>query len=301
MNVFKEKETFTENIAFIGMSAAMVAALSVVSAFLPLSSFAIILFLPLLAALTTYYCKDKYLLLYVFASIGISLLTTAYDITVTLFDVTPAILTGSLFGYLLKKKIPHTLTILIVSLLKLGLNYLMVILLKAIYGIDIIQSFLSLLNLQNKENISCIVPTFIFAYALIQESISFLVITLNAKNIEIKKASLYFDLGISLSALCFLALGFGLSFVSLTTGYLLASIGIYLTFAGGKSLLVKRPWYFYLLLGLLLLVSFYLSAYFYSSLPKGNAILLFLAFFVSISLCEVVSRLLFKDEKGEEE
>ncbi len=284
----------------MGVSAAMVAALSVLSCFLPLSSFIVILVLPLIAALTAYYSKDRYLLLYVFAAIGISLLTTAYDISVTLFDVTPAILTGTLFGYLLKKKIPHTLTILLVSLLKLGLNYLMVLLLKAIYGIDIIQSFLVILNIQGKENISCIVPTFIFAYALIQESISFLVITLNAKNISLKSSTKYLNLILSLCSLAFLGMGFGISFVSLTAGYLISAIGIYLCFAGGDSLLVKRPWYFYVLLAVLLLASFYLSAYFYSHLPKGNAILLFLTFFVSVSLCEVVSRLSFKDRKGEE-
>ena len=135
MALLKERKTPAENIAFMGISAGIVVAFGLLSTFLPLSSFLVILFLPLVCALTAFYCQDRYLIGYVAATIVVSLLTTVYDISVTLFDVVPAILTGTLFGFLLKKKISYSLTILIVSLLKLGLNYLMLLLLKGIYGL----------------------------------------------------------------------------------------------------------------------------------------------------------------------
>ncbi len=301
MKLFKEKETFTENIAFMGMSAGVVAALAVFSSFFPLSTFFIILFIPLLAALTAYYCQNKYLMLYIVGAISVSLIVTAYDISVTLFDVAPSILTGTAFGYLLKKRIPYTMTILIASLLKVGLNYLMLLLLKSIYGIDMIETFLTLLNLQDKEKVSFIIPSFIFGYSLIQETISFFVITLNTPDLKENAEPHLYSLIISSISILIVSLAFILSFLSPLTGYFLGSIGIYLSLAGGKALLRKHPIWFYIMLAILMAGSFYLSVFFYSSLSKDNSMLLFLTFFASLSLCEVISSLLFKNEKGGEE
>lgn len=301
MALLKERKTPAENIAFMGISAGIVVAFGLLSTFLPLSSFLVILFLPLVCALTAFYCQDRYLIGYVAATIVVSLLTTVYDISVTLFDVVPAILTGTLFGFLLKKKISSSLTILIVSLLKLGLNYLMLFLLKGIYGIDIIQSFLTLLRLENKEHIREIVPAFIFGYALIQESISFFVIILGSNSLETMTTKKVGSFVFAILSLAAMACSIGFSFLSYAVAYLFGALSIYLSFASSSSLFRKDPWWVYLGLGLLLALSFYLSAYFYASLPKQGVPLLFLSFFASISLCSGFSSLLFKNEKGVKE
>ena len=301
MALLKERKTPAENIAFMGISAGIVVAFGLLSTFLPLSSFLVILFLPLVCALTAFYCQDRYLIGYVAATIVVSLLTTVYDISVTLFDVVPAILTGTLFGFLLKKKISSSLTILIVSLLKLGLNYLMLLLLKGIYGVDIIESFLTLLGLENKEHIREIVPAFIFGYALIQESISFFVIIFGSNSLEAMATKKVSPFVFAILSLAGIACSIGFSFISYAVAYLFGALSIYLSFASSSSLFRKNPWWVYLGLGLLLALSFYLSAYFYSSLPKQRAPLLFLSFFASISLCSGFSSLLFKNEKGVKE
>lgn len=301
MALLKERKTPAENVAFMGISAGIVVALTLLSTFVPLSSFFVILFLPLVCALTAYYCQDRYLVGYIAATTAISLLTTAYDISVTLFDVIPALLTGTLFGFLLKKRISYSLSILLVSLLKLGLNYVMVLLLKGIYGIDIIHSFIVLLGLENEESIKEIVPLFIFGYALIQESISFFVIVLGSNSLEKMDSKRISPLIFGISSLIVIGLSFGLSFVSYAWSYLLGGIAIYLSLASSYSLFRKNPWWIYLLLGVLIVLSFYLSAYFYSSFAKGRWPLLFLSFFASISLCSGISSLLFKNGKGGEE
>ena len=290
MALLKERKTPAENIAFMGISAGIVVAFGLLSTFLPL-----------VCALTAFYCQDRYLIGYVAATIVVSLLTTVYDISVTLFDVVPAILTGTLFGFLLKKKISYSLTILIVSLLKLGLNYLMLLLLKGIYGIDIIQSFLTLLGLENKEHIREIVPAFIFGYALIQEGISFFVIILGSNSLETMTTKKVGSFVFAILSLAGIACSIGFSFISYAVAYLFGALSIYLSFASSSSLFRKNPWWVYLGLGFLLALSFYLSAYFYSSLPKQRAPLLFLSFFASISLCSGFSSLLFKNEKGVKE
>lgn len=301
MALLKERKTPAENIAFMGISAGIVVVLSLLATFFPLSSFLVILFLPLVCGLTAFYCQDRYLIGYVAATIVVSLLTTVYDISVTLFDVVPAVLTGTLFGFLLKKKISYSLSILLVSLLKLGLNYLMLLLLKGMYGVDIIESFLTLLGLESKEHIREIVPTFIFGYALIQEGISFFVIVLGSNSLEMMTPRKTVSFVFVILSLAGIACSIGFSFISYAVGYLFGALSIYLSFASSYPLFRKNPWWVYLILGLLLALFFYLSAYFYSSLPKERAPLLFLSFFASISLCSGISSLLFKNEKGVKE
>ena len=177
----------------------------------------------------------------------------------------------------------------------------MLLLLKGIYGVDIIESFLTLLGFENKEHIREIVPAFIFGYALIQESISFFVIIFGSNSLEAmatKKVSPFVFAILSLAAM---ACSIGFSFLSYAVAYLFGALSIYLSFASSSSLFRKNPWWVYLGLGLLLALSFYLSAYFYASLSNQRAPLLFLSFFASISLCSGFSSLLFKNEKGVKE
>ncbi len=299
MTIFRKREKPTENIAFMGISAGIVVAISLLSTFVPLSSLFVILFLPLVCALTTYYCEDKYLPFYIVGTIGVALLSTVYDLSVTLFDVTPAVFLGSFFGFLLKKNIPNTLTIFILSLLKVGLNYLMILLLKGIYGVDIIQTFIHLFSLEDKTNIYDLVPAFVFAYALIQVGISFVIISFTTQNLITTLPNNKMDIITSIIAILILGGAFGLGFVLPWLAYLLGAMGVYLSLASSKNIFRKNPWWVFLILAILLATSFYLSAFFYAKLEKGVAPLLFLSFFASVSLCSCISSLSFKEQKGE--
>ncbi len=301
MKFLRERETPNENIAFMGISAGVVVGFSLLCTFLPLSSLFVILFLPLICALTTYFCKDKYLPFYVIGSIVVSLLCTVYNISTTLFDVVPAIIIGSLFGFFLKKEFPLTITVFFLSLLKVGLNYLTLLLLKLIYGIDFIETIVKLLNLQDKAFVYDLVPTFMFIYALIQIFISLFIISIASPNLIIKKSKRELNIVLSISSLVFLFTSFGIGFVLPWLAYFLAAIGVYLSLASTKDLFRKNPWWLYMVLGILLFASFYIFAFFYAKLDKSVAPLLFLTFFVSISLCSCVSSLLFKESKGGKE
>ncbi len=299
MTFFRKRVKPTENIAFMGISAGIVVAISLLSTFVPLSSLFVILFLPLVCALTTYYCEDKYLPFYIVGTIAVSLITTVYDISVTLFDVTPAIVIGSFFGFFLKKNIPNVLSIFFLSLIKVGLNYLMILLLKGIYSVDIIETFIHLFKLENKTIIYQLVPTLIFAYALIQVGLSFVVISFTTTDLIAAKTNNNLNAFISIAALVILSTAFGMGFCLSWLSYLLAAIGIYLSLASSKNIFRKNPWWFFLILAILLIASFYLSAFFYDKLDKRVAPLLFLTFFASVSLCSCISSLLFKEQKGE--
>lgn len=303
MKLLSKRETPIENVTLMGLGAAINVALALLSTFIPFSSFFVILFLPLVSALVAFYCKDKYLLLYIIASAGVSLLSTCYDLSITLFDVIPALIIGTLFGFLMKKGFPNGYLILLASLVKVGLNYLMLLLLKLIYGVDIIDSLIQLINLQSVENIYQIVPTFIFGYSLIQELVCYIVIYLSTTSLideKVKFKDIYPSINFAASFL-FIGLGFGLSFISISIGYFLSAIGIYFSIASFMAIFKKNPWWIYLMLGVLCLASFYLSVFLYDKLDKNVAPLLFLSIFASLSLCGGVSSLSFKAKKGEKE
>ncbi len=298
MTFLRKRETPSENIAFMGISSGVVVAFSLLTTFLPFSSLFVILFLPLICALTTYFCKDKYLPFYIIASISVSLLCTAYNISSTLFDVAPAVVIGSLFGFFLKKNIPSSLTVFILSLLKVGLNYLMLLLLKGLYGIDFIETIIKLLHLEENAVIYDLIPTFMFVYAVIQIVISFFVISIASADFIKIWSKRKIDLFISAGSLLFLSTSFGIGFILPSLAYFLGVIGIYLSLAGSRNIFRKNPWWIFLILGILLAASFYLSAFFYAKLENNIAPLLFLSFFVSLSLCSCVSSLLFKEPEG---
>lgn len=303
MSFLRKRETLIENITMMGIASAINAALSLLSTFIPMSSFFVILVLPVVSALTAYFCKDRYLPLYLFASAAVSILSTCYDLSVTLFDVIPALIVGTLFGFLIKRNIPSDYSILAVSLIKLGLNYLMCLLIKGIYGIDIINSFIEIVGLKEKENIDQIIPLFIFAYSLIQETISFLIIYFSASNLSIQaedkgKGELFILIN-SITSILLLILSFGISFVSSLWAYLVGAVAIYLSLSSMKTLFNKNPWWVYLILGILCVASFYISVYFYDKVEKNTAPLLFLSIFASISLSNLISCLKFITLKGE--
>lgn len=298
MKFMRKRITASENIAFMGVSAGVVVVVSLLSTFLPLSSLFVVLFLPLICALTTYFCEDKYLPFYILGSIGVSLICTAFNLTSTIFDVIPAVIIGSLFGFFLKKNIPYSNSILILALLKVGLNYLMLLLLKGIYGIDFIETIIKLFGLGEKEIVYQLVPALMFAYALIQIAISFFIIAIAAADFVSIPNNTKLDIISSLLSLILLSLSFGLGFISIPSAYFLGGIGIYLSLAGSQAIFKKNPWWIYLILAFLIIVSFYLSAFFYSKIDKNISPLLFLSFFVSLSLCSCISSLLFKEPKG---
>ena len=299
MRLLKERSTPTQNIALMGISVAAITALAILATFVPLSAFVILLFLPLISALTAYYCQPKYIIPYVVGAILVVVASTCYDLSSSLFDVVPTILTGSLFGFLLKREFPSSWAVLMISLLQLGINYLMLLLIRGIYGVDVIETALTLLGLQEKANIREIVPAFLYVYALIEAGISFLVIIFSIHNIEKieERDSLVFSLVGEGTSLLFLVLAIILSFFSPMVGYLLGVIGIYLCLTHSRDLFRKNPWWVFLILGLLIMASFYLSAFFFQSLPPMVSPLLFLTIFISVSLSSLLSSLLFKTQE----
>ena len=187
MKIFNKKETIQQNIAFMAIFSALNIILSVISALAPIVSVFLFLLMPLLSMIVEFYCKDKYYPIYLFATIGLSLLCTIWNTETTVFYLIPSLLTGYIFGLFIKKRIPAIYSILVSSIIHFGLLLLFIPLVYLIYNVYILSDIEALLKLNNSPNIAYIEPAFLFLISIVQISFSYLIISSEIKRFNIEE------------------------------------------------------------------------------------------------------------------
>ena len=150
--MFKEKETLLQNMAFMGVMAALNVLLSALGTYVPIVGIFIMIFLPFFSAITSMICKWKYYPIYALATILVALCATFWHTEFTIFYLIPSVITGFLFGLCFKLKLNGTYSLLFTSLAQLGLTYVALPIIQAIYGTDLIHTFLVLFQLDNNPN-----------------------------------------------------------------------------------------------------------------------------------------------------
>ena len=174
--MFAKRETLTQNIAYMGIMAAINVIFVIMTYFVPFLLFVLVFVLPLTSAVVTLFCKKKYFSIYAIATSGICLLVTMNNISDTLFYVIPSILSGFAFGILVEKKVPSIWIIFLSSIITIGFSYCFVPLIKFIYGTDIILTIAKLFGLAEYKYLNYIVPCIILFISLAQSTISYIVI-----------------------------------------------------------------------------------------------------------------------------
>lgn len=183
--MFKEKTTLIQNMAFMGAVAAINVICSVIGTFFPIASIFIMIFLPFFSTIVSLLCKWKYYPIYFFASIGVALGATFWNLQYTIFYLTPSLITGFMFGFCFKKHLSGSYAILFASIAQLAISYALIPLINTIYSVDMIKQFLQILQLDKKETASIMVPSFIYLLSLVQMVFTYIV--LNNELIKFKK------------------------------------------------------------------------------------------------------------------
>ena len=242
MKMFSKRETLTENIALMALMSAINIIICVLLAFLNVFSIFLILVLPLISALVEIYCKDRYYLIYAFASLGLSLIATLWNIETTIFYLVPSLFTGYLFGLLAKKNIPSIYSILLTSLVQMGLTMGEIPLINFIFDVNIINTFKTFFKLNESTNVDVIIPSFIFTISLIEMSLSYLIISNELIKLKIEEyENDKFDYLNCASLLLFSILSILFSLFSLETSYLFFMISLYFViFIIGKTISRKH-------------------------------------------------------------
>ncbi len=297
MRFFRKRITPSENLSFIAIAVAMDAVLSLIATFLPLSDIFIILVLPLISALTMVLIDKKYILVYLFSSLICVSLVTCYDLRETLFYVYPSILTGILYGILVKFKTPVSLLIFFSSLLSLGFNYLSIPLIKAIYSVDMISFIKGVFGLTDYLYVDDIIPTFLFGISLAGISITHFFISMVFSEFKVSYGNEgIFSVVSPIASIFFSFLAILLGFYYVPVAYLFYAFALYFSVFASLNLLSFHRWYLMVLLVVLLIGSIYSFAIFNSSFPKDSPLLLSSLFFVSVSIPSLLSVFLLKKE-----
>jgi hypothetical protein len=274
------------------------AVFSLLATLIPFSDILVVLFLPLVSALSGCYLQGKYVPLYIVASIALCLIVSCYDLGAVLFYVIPAILSGSLYGFLIDKKIPVSLTIFVVALLEMGLNYLMLPLVEAIYQINMIDSMKAIFGFTYYKHIDDIVPMLIFGFSLAQTALShfFIVGILENFKKQITPENVY-DRWKPILGILFGALGIGFAFVNVPSAYIFLAFSIYFGLLSIPALIKPLPWWVFLIFGFLEGGSIYAFAILNPFFPNDTSLLLSSLFFISLDTPSLISSLLLSQEK----
>ena len=228
MKLIYERKTLVKSIPLMALMAAINIIVAELAALSAIASLFLILVLPLSSAIIELCCKDRYFPIYGFATFGLALALTFWNIETTIFYVLPSIVTGYIFGLLAKHKIPVVWSIISATLAQTAISYALIPLINFIFQVDIILTFKTALGLASNPNINIIVPTFIFLISLIQVSLSQLIVSQELQKFGIRQLNIPLsDLIASIVGIVFALLIIPFYFVLLDLAYLFLAISIY--------------------------------------------------------------------------
>ena len=187
------------------------------------------LMVPLLSAAVSLFCKGRYLPIYIFGAIGVSLALSAWNIMNTVFYLIPGLLVGVTYGLFWKLKTPTTLNIFVVALLSTGLFYISILLLSALFdGVDMINVLFTFIGRGNEPISRQIFPLFAFGYSLAQIIITHIFVVYELRKMGIEEVpgqgQCIYRLVL---ALAFLYLALIFAFLYVPASYFLLGLGIY--------------------------------------------------------------------------
>lgn len=290
MAVFQKKTTLVHHITYMGIMAAINLIFILLATYVPFLMFLLLLVLPFVSTIVSYYCLKRYYIIYALASIGLCLI---FNINDTIFYVIPAVITGFLIGFLLDKKINPFWLILSSSVLESFLTFAFIPLINIIGNIDIIQTFLAIFKLDSfpyKEELTYL---FIYFLALVQCSLSHFILFSDAKKIGIEINTCITSFApfiIGEEAVIILCLIF--SFFYTPIAYVLLAISLYFAVFLLVDIILNKKKIGFVILGTLMVISFFVFASLYSMIIKPYGLILMVLFPLAISVTSFVNNYL---------
>ncbi len=299
MSFFKKRETPVQNIAYIGIMAAINVVFVLISSLLPILFVLLVFLLPLTSVIVTIYCKKYYYPIYFVTTIGLCFAVTAgFSVFDTFIYVFPALITGFLFGLLIEKGMPGIYVLIINTIVQYLLTFLTFLFLNSvIFHVNFFDSIYSMLGLQDFAFKGVLTNIFTYVIAQIQIVITYIFVKYEMLrlgkdiNLEIKyRFSLYIVtfVGIVLTVLaCF----FFPEHATLIT-LLVLPITVFEVF----DLAFKKSVLIYVLLGITILISMFIFASLYQFVPSPNQLCLLGVVFALITIIDFISNYCLKDK-----
>lgn len=292
MALFSKKTTLVHHITYMGIMTATNLIFIVLATYVPFLMFLLILLLPFVSAVVSYYCKKRYYIIYAIASIGLCLI---FNISDTIFYVVPAIVTGFMIGLLLEKEINPFWLVLSSTIIESALTFALIPLINLIGNVDIVVTFLTIFKLNEFTYKTDVTYLFIYFISLVQCTLTHFVLLGDAKKIGIDvntEVTSYGPYIIGAELMMVLSLTFSFFYVPLSLIFL--AISIYFAVFLLIDLLISKKTLIYVLLGTLLLVCFFTFAILYATIKAPLGLLIAIIFPLVISLVSFVNNYLIK-------
>lgn len=293
----RDNKTLTQNLTYMAIMAAINVVFSMLAMFLPTVSFALMLLLPLTSALVVLFCKERYFILYAAATILLCMLVTASDASATIFNILPSLVSGFVFGSLLKRKI-HTSYILIISAtVQLAMTYASIPLIQWIYGVNMVDVFQALLQADD-ATIKVIAPLFFYSISLAQAALSYIVIHAEIKKFKIipySDESVFPKLAIVAIGFAIVAIGSAFLWPPLAYVFLL-DFAYFSCFAFIDIFKAKKKW-INIVLAIACLLNCFIFSLLYPVIPSNLGLLLFGVFLLPADILAIMNKYLIMAKK----
>jgi len=298
MAKFSKRETITQNIAYMAIMAAINVVFVLLTTLVPLLMFLMIFVLPLSSTIVALFCKKKYYPIYALVTIGLCMLVTLWDISDVFFFIIPSIITGFVFAFLLEHKINSMWIIIATALLQVGLNYLFIPVVNAIYNRNFILDFATAFGLKDYVYLSYIVPAFLLVINLIQSSFSFIVAKEEVFKfgIKVEEKTIYFLVIVIIQLLLLISIilcGFFLKQLTLFLFIIFGLLGIYILL----DIFSKLNKFSIISLISSIFLTIFLFAILYNKIEKPLSFLPIGFFFVFVTIIGIVNNYIFNKKQ----
>ena len=287
MRPFKKQETIVQNIAYMGIMAAVNVIFVVMTYFVPFLLFVLVFVLPLCSAIISYYCKKLYFPIYFVVVVSICLLI---DLSDAIFYVVPSLITGFLFGLCIEKKIPSIFTIAIISIFQFGISLASIPLIQLITNRNIVDDMVNMFKLSDYQYINYVKYTFIFFISFVQTILTYLVM-----RSELVKFGMDFnkvvEKTIVLDIINFVSVAVSIlmAFIFPEIAYIFLLFALILTVYRILNFDYKTSKIYIIELGIIVLLTIFFVALLYNLIVKPLGLLLFGIFPVLVSIAYIIN------------
>ena len=295
MGIFKKKETVVQNIAYMGLMAAINVIFVVLTTLVPVLFFLIVFVLPLTSTIVALHCKKRFYPIYAVATIGLCMLCTIWKIDDTIFYVIPSIISGFIFAVMVERKVSAPWIIIATTIVQMAFSLLSIPLITFMFGRDIVTTFAAIFKLENYQYLEYVAPLFIFFLALLQCILAFIVINEEIKKFGFELAEsnlLSYKMLLGLLTSLVLVVIFALTYKPLSYTFLAVALYFASLIVGGL-INRKQIWIYISLVGSLV-ITFFLFAIVYSYIPSPLGLLMAGVLFVLVGIIGLIDNCLLK-------
>lgn len=282
MALFSKKTTLVHNITYMAIMTAINLVFIVLDTFVPFMMLLLILLLPFVSAVVSYFCQKRYYIIYAVASVGLCLI---FSISSTIFYIIPALCSGFVIGLLLDKKVHPFWMILSSTLIEVALTYAFIPLIKLMTGADMVATFLTIFNLNEFAYKEELMHIFILFIALTQCSITHFVLLS-----EIKKIGVETDTHIAsfipyiIGLFACLAIGTIFAFTYKPLSLAFVALSFYFAIFLLVNIVLAKRISGYVILGVSMLAAFIVFVIFFTKIEKPMGFMLFGLFPLAVGL-----------------